>query len=375
LMWGFRHIVRCDRHGLWLADAPMGSATNLRLSLESSPLSEGEKVYRETPGYLSWLRNSLFCAAGASDAWLAGQTLEQVLAASEMLGAVLEHGHKVSVTKLRPTQTEEVTDIGFSIYCEGPEAVEEALDTVRHTSPATAVQAGPLAYYGQLFDWLDRRSNALDPGPIRNILRDHIVKHSAVEPGTMVLGVEITERRYHSLYSLSAAVGIERPRLSRLLKKLGEIPADATEVESGNMVFDVAKTVPLIEDFTSAVRLQDIHEYLGASQRQVEILYRAGIVKPMIPRTGRGSVRNVVFARSDLDELLNRIAELPERGETVKGEFHPVSYACQRGAGHFEDIFTRILDRRIPCFRHPDKIGIGALYVDVGALVGMNKTD
>lgn len=152
--------------------------------------------------------------------WLANQTLEQVLAASEMIGGVLQHGHKVKLTRLSPAQTEEATDIGFSIYSEGPDAVEEALDTIRQTSPANAVQAGPLAYYGALFDWLDRRSNSIDPGPIRDILRNHIVKHSAVEPGTTVLGVEITERRYHTLYSLSAAVGIDRSRLSRLLRKL-----------------------------------------------------------------------------------------------------------------------------------------------------------
>lgn len=134
-------------------------------------------------------------------------------------------------------ETEEATDIGFSIYSEGPDAVEEALDTIRQTSPANAVQAGPLAYYGAIFDWLDRRSNSIDPGPIRDILRNHIVKHSAVEPGTTVLGVEIPERRYHTLYSLAAVVGIDRPRLSRLLKKLGEIPANTTEVDCGRMVF------------------------------------------------------------------------------------------------------------------------------------------
>lgn len=59
-----------------------------------------------------------------------------------MIGGVLQHGHKV---KLSPAQTEEATDVGFSIYSEGADAVEEALDTIRKTSPANAVQAGALA--------------------------------------------------------------------------------------------------------------------------------------------------------------------------------------------------------------------------------------
>lgn len=373
LIWGFRHVVRCDRHSCWLVVAPHVDEINLRLALGTAPLGEAEAVETETPEYLSWLRTRLD-GLNFNSSWMDDQSLEQVLAASEMLGGILQHGHKVALSKLTSAETEEATDIGFSIYSEGPQAIEEALDTIRKTSPATAVQAGPLAYYGQLFDWLNRRSNAIDPGPIRRLLRDHIVKHSAIEPGSKVLGVEITERRYHTLHSLSATVGIARPRLSRLLKKLGEIPAGASEIESGNMVFEAEKTVPLVRAVKTAVSLHDVAEYIGASKRQVESLYREGIIRPLFPRNGRGSVRQVVFAQEHLDSLLQRISELPEFRERVAGEFHPISYACQRGAGHFEEVLSGILENRIPALRHTGKIGIGAIYVDVHSVVLMKKS-
>lgn len=224
LIWGFRHVARCDRHDLWLEASPMTKATTLRLALETLPLPVGTKATEDAPDYIAWLRGRLFDEQSNQSAWVTGQTLEQVLDASEMLGAILEYGHKVAVTKLSPVQTEGATDIGFAIYREGPKAIEEALDAIRQTSTATAVQAGPLAYYGKLFDWLDRRSNVIDPGPIRGILRDHIVKHGAVEPGTTVLGVEIMERRFHSLQSLAQAVDIKRLRLARLLKNWAKFP-------------------------------------------------------------------------------------------------------------------------------------------------------
>ncbi|WP_165971799.1 TniQ family protein [Meridianimarinicoccus aquatilis] len=365
LIWGFRHVARCERHSLWLVNSPCANETNLRLALGTSPLGAALSVSSETPDYLKWLRTRLHFGPRLGASWMDDQTTEQVLAASEMLGGILQHGHKVALRKLTPGETEEATDIGFSIYCEGPAAIEEALDTIRRNSSATAVQAGPLAYYGKLFEWLDRRSNALDPGPIRDILRNHIVKHSAIEPGTKVLGVEIAERRYHTLHSLSATVGVERPRLSRLLKKLGEIPEEATELESGNMLFEAARTVPLIEAFSTAIPLQDVPLYLGATRRQVDILYRVGIVKPLIPRTGRGSVRHIVFARSQLDVLLDRIAELPKLDDIDEAKFLPISFACQRGAGRFEDLFCKIIDLQIPGFRRSGKVGIGAIYVDV----------
>ncbi|SFH11138.1 TniQ family protein [Sulfitobacter dubius] len=374
LIWGFRHVARCDRHSTWLLGAPCKDEVNLRLALGGERLGSPRMASPETPEYLAWLRARLTGGACIGGSWMRGQTLEQVLVASEMLGGILQHGHKVVLKKLSPEQTEEATDIGFAIYSEGPEAIEEALDTIRRRSPATAVQAGPLAYYGKLYDWLDRRSNAIDPGPIRDILRDHILKHSAVEPGTRVLGVEITDRRFHTLYSLSTAVGIERPRLSRLLKKLGEIPASATEVETGNMVFDVDKTVPLIEAFKTAIPLQDVPEYLGASHRQVEILYRARVLQPLVPRTKRGAVRNVVFGKSHLDKFLKRILDLPVLDDAAGEAYHPISYACQRGAGYFEDIFSDIFQGHILAFRHLERTGISAIYVDVGALASMKKS-
>ena len=44
---------------------------------------------------------------------------------------------------------------------------------------------------------------------IRDILRNNIVKNSAVKSGTIVFGVEITDSKYRTIQSLSAEVGID----------------------------------------------------------------------------------------------------------------------------------------------------------------------
>ena len=364
LIWGVRHVHRCGRHGLWLEASSDPSAISLSSAARPSDPAARQPVSEPEPDYLKWLSARLHGNLATVGSWMEGQTLEQILNASEMLGAILEHGHQIRVTKLPPAESEEATDIGFAIYREGPRAVAEALDTIRQTSPAKAVQAGPLAYYGRLFDWLDRRSNGIDPGPIKRILRDHIVKHSAVEPGTTVLGVEITERRFHTLQSLSAEVGVDRKRLSRLLQKIGKVPAGASDAESGNLVFDAHETIPLIEAFQTAVRLHDVPAYLGGSQGQIKALYRAGILKPFVPSTGRGSVRNVVFARAHLDEIHEKLDRLPVISGAECAGLHPVAYACQRGAGPFEQVFARILAGDIPSRRRSGKTGIGQLLIN-----------
>ena len=132
--------------------------------------------------------------------------------------------------------------------------------------------------------------------------------------------------------------------------------------------------VGVIDAFSGAISLQDVPEYLGASRRQVEILYRSGIVQPLVPRTSRGSVRQVVFAKDHLDHLLERITKVTVIDETRQGDFHPIAYVYQRGAGQFEDIFIGILDGRINAFRREEKAGIGSIVLDVNTVVATRKS-
>ncbi len=369
LIWGFRHVHRCDRHGLWLAHSGNASAEALPDAVSVLTFKQRDTVEDATPEYIGWLKSSLSNMSTPMSTWLEGQTLEQVLNASEMLGAVLEHGHGVKIKKLAPVEVEQATDIGFSIYREGPEAVTEALDTIYATSPASAVQAGPLAYYGALFDWLDRRANAIDPGPIRDILRTHITKHFAIEPGTNVLGEEITVRTAYSFQALSDTLGIHRQRLSRILQKLGKVPMGASDKESGRIVFDAAEILPLIEDFQTAINLHDIPGHLGASKRQVEVLYRAGHLVPLIPAPERGAVRQVVFSRRHLEQFLSTIKDLDELPDPAEG-WHPVGYACQRGAGPFADLFNRIISGELRALRAPRQHGVASLRVHLDDVIG-----
>jgi hypothetical protein len=119
--------------------------------------------------------------------------------------------------------------------------------------------------------------------------------------------------------------------------------------------------------------LRDVPDYLGASQRQVEILYRAGSIKRPVPRKRRGAVRNVVFGRVQIEDLLNGISDLSLLDETNEGNFHSVSYACQRGVGRFEAIFIDILEGLTAGFRHSEKSGVSAIDVDVRSLVSIRK--
>ena len=197
------------------------------------------------------------------------------------------------------------------------------------------------------------------------------MKHSAVAPGSKILGKEITERRSHTLYSLSEELKIERKRLARLLKKLGEIPENAGEIDAGNMIFDAEKTAGLVDVFQSAIPMRDVPDYLGATKHQFEVLYRQGFVQPLVPRNGRGSVRKVVFARKPLDELMQKIAMLPNLRGGYEEKLHPISYCAQRGFGRFEELLRGVLDGDISAFKNPEKTGVAAICISLETLNAM----
>lgn len=370
LIWCVRHIYRCPLHDQWLHSTDDRMAVDLRKVVRSNNIEGDHEEIGVMPKYLLWAEAQL-SGRGTCDGWMSEQSMEQVLSASEMIGAVIQHGHKVSLRKLDVAEQERATDVGFTIYADGPKAIDAALTEIRNSSPATAVQAGPLAMYGQLFDWLDRRSNAVDPGPIRDLLREHIVKHSAVDSGETVLGVETLKQQYHSMQSLAHETGIERRRLSRLMQKLGYFPPGTTDAESGRLVFAADEVVSFIDDYCTAVPLTDVPKYLGASKHQTETLYAAEILTPLIPRNERGAVRNVVFSRRHLDEFLAKISSFSEVKDEVKSDLNTIAYACQRGGGTTPEVVSHILQGTLKAFRSAEKFGLASIMVSSAEAVDL----
>lgn len=152
---------------------------------------------------------------GDPASWIIGQPSEQVPAASAVLGAVLDHGPGESLPCLDGDQ-QEAADTGPAVHGAGPDAIRDAISSTRERAGIEAAQAGLPAMSGRLHDWPKTRSSLLGPGPIRSILRDQIIVHSAVDRRNAVLGEVVEVRRFHSLGSLALRTGTSGRRLFRL---------------------------------------------------------------------------------------------------------------------------------------------------------------
>ncbi len=118
LLWCFRVAQSCPIHNVRLIDLDDGKAADIRTLQVSKALDwqmqvPGDSV--RTPRYLDWLDHRIARRDGHDD-WTDGQTLEQVLAASEVLGAVLDHGHGVRLHSLTASERGTALERGFEIY-------------------------------------------------------------------------------------------------------------------------------------------------------------------------------------------------------------------------------------------------------------------
>lgn len=370
IIWCFLSVPICLRHRAALVEVTHGKLVDIRDAVACAgglDVAEASTSSAEGGQHAAWLHARL--SSSARPAWLGEQSIEQVLNASEMLGVILEHGQGARPGHLSRKERSSALERGFRIYEQGADAVYAALDEIRRAASATAVHAGPLAMYGALYDWLDRRSQLIAPGPVRDILREHILNHDAYAPGERLLGEPVTERRLHSVISLAVTLKASRRRMSRLLQKLGLVPDGATDGESGRLVFPVEEVEQLIKDYETAVPLAQVPEYIGGTQSQTLALYRAGVLPPVIPADAPGAVRRVMFARRVLDDLLSRIGELPVLDDAPHRNVLSIAEACQRHGGRTEYLTQDVLDRHVEAFRLPGDARLHAVRVSVSSLV------
>ncbi|MEP3040673.1 MAG: hypothetical protein ABJO97_18530 [Roseibium sp.] len=118
-----------------------------------------------------------------------------------------------------------------------------------------------------------------------------------------------------------------------------------------------------MSDFETAVPLSDVPDYIGASLTQMQALYAASLLLPLVPRNSRGAVRNVVFAKRHLDTFLVPFEALPKVDQSHVEGLHSIAYTCQRGGGTTAEVIKAIVDGDLSAFRLPYKSGLAAIVL------------
>jgi len=280
-----------------------------------------------------------------------------------MLGCVLNDGIHVDLKGMTATELRQNAVTGFEVAKLGAQSIRVALDQIRLSSNSQAGQAGPKAMYGKLFEWMAYRNPIVDPGPIKELLREHILDHTAIDTGEFLLGREVTKRRCHSVYSLSIATKIHPKRLRKILENRGSIPDGCAGVALNFLVFPADETEKFCRELLDTIPLNQLPFEIGGSRTQVTNLHRDGSINAIIERDADLGIGRIDLARVEIDRFLSKIEKLPlvkASAETID-----LTSVTKRTGLSTGNIMKHVFAGTLAAFRNSDRIGIDSIRVSI----------
>ncbi|WP_333829782.1 TniQ family protein [Pararhodobacter sp.] len=330
ISWRLRSVLTCVDHDCRLVPPPVPG--EIASAFQQLAAGEGVRIMAQSPSDLELAISKRLARlpTGAGD-WMDGQTVEQGARACEMIGATLLHGLTFEHKSFSPEDWQRAGAMGFEFARLGEEIVLEALSCVAALATTTAGQAGPKAIYGRIYEWLAYSSPAVDPGPIRVLLREHILNSMVIEPGQLLLGERVEGRRLHSVHSLSKWSGLHRKRLRKILVQAGMASDDSWDIAANRLVFPAEEAEQLCRGVLHGVSLHDVPNVIGCSRSQAESLFQDGVLRSAIPLDPRYGIGKLTFAKRDLKTLLQRLEPLPLVSEDCQQIVNLVNAAKRTG--------------------------------------------
>lgn len=294
----------------------------------------------------------------SAGSWLDGQTLEQGARACEMIGAVIAFGKRFAAKDMSADDWRHAAEVGFAYARRGEDGIRAAFDEILSVDQSTAGQAGPRSGYGRVFEWLSDTTPAVEFGPIRPLLRDHVLDNFSVKPGEMLLGQKVMKRRMHSIHSLSVNTGIHRKRLRKALVQLGYIDEDSWEVAAHHLVVPAEVAEQISKDLKETVPLQLLPELLLCTRTQAESLYRDDVVVPLLDKDEETGIGRIAFARRTIALFLESIEAVPQVERAAAPEYVDLTGAAKKTGRSTGFIVRKILNGSLRGVRLPGEVGL-----------------
>lgn len=360
IAWRLRAVYTCPVHGCALiSPAPVEAPVDASVFSLSAAMS-GPDPISQTPSPLEiCITQRLAGEPTGAGEWLEQQTIEQAARACEMLGATFTKGLHYHHKGLTDEDWRQAGAVGYEIARAGPEAVTEALGQIAAMSTSTAGQGGPKAAYGRFYEWLAYTTPVVDLGPIKHLLREHILNTMIVEPDEVLLGQRIEGRRLHSVHSLSVATGLHRKRLRKIMVQAGFASNDSWDTAANRLVFPAAESERLCRDVAGSVCLNRLPEAIGCSRTQAESVFREGVIKSIVGGDAAVGIAKLAFPQDDVTRFLSHLENLPVQAPAA-GLIDVVS-ATKRTGRSTGEILGAVLTGGIPACRVPGPVGVNTV--------------
>ncbi|MCA1775053.1 MAG: hypothetical protein LC676_05430 [Loktanella sp.] len=196
--------------------------------------------------------------------WLDGQSLEQAVRITEMLGMRVQFGALKKPSEMTPDDWDTAGRAGFEVTSMGEAAIRDALHQMQAEFRGNDGKPGCRKIFGAFWEWLSSTKNRKDAGDITRIVREHIIDTMDFAANQPVLGAVLGERRLHSVQSLASEIGLDPRTLRNVLAARGLIPVE--EKISGHHVFDASLGLEVAASVLRLVHVSTLDKPLGCTR-------------------------------------------------------------------------------------------------------------
>lgn len=279
--------------------------------------------------------------------WLDQIDLHAACALSEMLGLLLTVGPKAKPRHLPMDTLHEAGGVGCAIAQGGEAAIRAALTEVqrRHDHTRSRLES-PLGVFGYFYHSLAFRE-ARGFGPIRDLLRRHIIETMPVGPGDIVCGEPVAHRVRHSISTAASETGRDPKRMRAVLAAAGIIGTDHERFPDNAVTFEVAPHRAFLEANSASVPFSAVVTHLGAGRTRAEMLLKHGYIRPAVTCRTKRNARSDNYRLADVDDFLARLRECSVPVESIPKGFRTIPVAAQRAQCSAADVIELVLQKEI----------------------------
>ena len=287
LLWSVRMYDVCPVHSVQLVTV----ADNDNRLWES--LANGVRISPVTalPSLMEQCLHTMNYEDAQLPDLLTGMEPHAIAEACVRVGAVIAAGDVIAFDRSDAIRQRTMTDAGFTILVQGPEALARELDRIASASPAIKGKL-PWPATGGLHAWLaqDRRSQAFKA--LRDFLGDYIVNRMPyIRPS--VLGRPAIHK-WHTTQTLAKAYGVSMPVMADHVARLGIAPA----LSIATPLWHIDDVRQLAEDLKTAIAFNDLPAQTGIPRKQAQRLVNHALLTPVAPK--RDPADRLFFARREL---------------------------------------------------------------------------
>jgi len=311
LSWMFASVRACPRHGIFLTRRKnLGYFERFQNMDKVAPSDQelAEQISVAETASMSPLQT--YCVERLSGAkgpvWMDEQRIDQAARACELLGAYRVHGAHAGIKGLTIKDWHEAGAVGIEATSQGREGIYAILDDIVRDATIDRRLGGAPSAFGRLYEKLQFDDSEQDSGPIKDVVRDFIIDHMPVEPGTLLFGGAVLQRKRHTVATLSKVSGFHQKTLNRALVITGLLAGGDPEQIEPRRSFNADDGEALARRIGNSTPIKKIPDYLNCNRRQAQMMVKTGILKKLAndPSITGGVLSNV--ANDDLDDFLAR---------------------------------------------------------------------